>query len=457
MKKKQWAVLLLTIITIITMVPSIASAREPELVISFCCPGVERCLVDRFWDVPEGATFDFTSADPSVVKVDSEGNMMGITAGASTTITMTIKDKDGNVIDTQTASVTVGHPASFVESMKEPTCTEPGEIDRWFCPYCGKIFKDEACTIEISEEEIMTNPPRHGETELKNVKKATETKEGYTGDKVCKDCGAVVEKGEVIAKLEPKPVDPKPSNPKPSNPKPSEPEPSEPEPSEPEPSEPEPSEPEETESEETSSVIVDISKDTTVAGEVFEQARNEGKDLELQGEGYSWTFSKDALAEMSEFPSDFDTKVLLDDALAKEEREKLAQLTGDKVYYGFSFGYHGELPGKAEITLTVGNEFAGKTVTVYSVSDAGEAVAEADATVTADGQLTFETTHCSLWFISEADTPAGEKPTEDKPVVDVPEEADGNSWIWMIVMVVLVVAAVGGFCWWYFIYRKKSE
>ncbi len=41
----------------------------------------------------------------------------------------------------------------------------------------------------------------HGATELKNAKEATCTEEGYTGDKVCKDCGAVLEKGKVIPKI----------------------------------------------------------------------------------------------------------------------------------------------------------------------------------------------------------------------------------------------------------------
>ena len=39
------------------------------------------------------------------------------------------------------------------------------------------------------------------ETELKNIKNATCTAEGYTGDKVCKVCGEVVEQGTAIAKL----------------------------------------------------------------------------------------------------------------------------------------------------------------------------------------------------------------------------------------------------------------
>lgn len=41
----------------------------------------------------------------------------------------------------------------------------------------------------------------HGETELKNVKEATCAEEGYTGDKVCKVCGEVVEQGKPVEKL----------------------------------------------------------------------------------------------------------------------------------------------------------------------------------------------------------------------------------------------------------------
>lgn len=39
------------------------------------------------------------------------------------------------------------------------------------------------------------------DTEIKNAKDATCTQNGYTGDKVCKICGEVVEKGKNIEKL----------------------------------------------------------------------------------------------------------------------------------------------------------------------------------------------------------------------------------------------------------------
>lgn len=60
----------------------------------------------------------------------------------------------------------------------------------------------ELCNEEYGE----INPDNHKNTELQGQVEATTEKEGYTGDVYCKDCEKVVEKGEVIAKLEKEPV-----------------------------------------------------------------------------------------------------------------------------------------------------------------------------------------------------------------------------------------------------------
>ncbi|NJE45089.1 hypothetical protein [Massilimicrobiota sp. SW1139] len=94
----------------------------------------------------------------------------------------------------------LGHKAVKTEA-KAPTCTEDGNIEYWYCDACGKYFSDEALTEEIIKEKIVIKATGHGETELKNAKEATCTEEGYTGDKVCKVCGEVLEKGTVIEKI----------------------------------------------------------------------------------------------------------------------------------------------------------------------------------------------------------------------------------------------------------------
>ena len=70
---------------------------------------------------------------------------------------------------------------------KEPTCTKAG-------------MKERTCTLCNHKETEELSPLGH-HTELKNVKEATCTEEGYTGDQVCSVCGEVVEKGSTVAKI----------------------------------------------------------------------------------------------------------------------------------------------------------------------------------------------------------------------------------------------------------------
>ncbi len=47
-----------------------------------------------------------------------------------------------------------GHSAEKVEA-KDATATEDGNIEYWYCEACGKYFKDEALTEEISKEDTV--------------------------------------------------------------------------------------------------------------------------------------------------------------------------------------------------------------------------------------------------------------------------------------------------------------
>ena len=106
--------------------------------------------------------------------------------GKTATVTFTCKN-DSSHVEIQEATVTS-------EVKKTATCTEAGVTTY-------------TATIEIAGESYtstqdVTDIPAtgHVETETVNAKEATCTAEGYTGDKVCKICGEVVEAGEAIAK-----------------------------------------------------------------------------------------------------------------------------------------------------------------------------------------------------------------------------------------------------------------
>ena len=124
-----------------------------------------------------------------------------------------------------------GHLHTEIRNKKEATCKEDGYTGDVYCKDCGeklsngktiakttehtwdagKVTKVATCTEKglklytctvcdkVRTEEIPATGHQH--TEVRNVKEATCTKAGYTGDTYCKDCGEKISSGEVIAKL----------------------------------------------------------------------------------------------------------------------------------------------------------------------------------------------------------------------------------------------------------------
>ena len=84
---------------------------------------------------------------------------------------------------------------------KAPTCTADGHSAYWYSAAFDKYFKDENGVNEITAESTVIPAKGHGESEVKGAKEATCTEDGYTGDKVCKVCGKILEKGTVIEKF----------------------------------------------------------------------------------------------------------------------------------------------------------------------------------------------------------------------------------------------------------------
>lgn len=135
---------------------------------------------------------------------------------------------------------------------KAATCTEKGNIEYWYCSGCKEYYSDAAGTVKTTLAKVSTSkndhdyywvadevagvhyqkcrvcgtttgtsshsggtasckaqakcakcgasygeldPNTHVNFEVRNEVKATETTQGYTGDKYCKDCGAFIEKG----------------------------------------------------------------------------------------------------------------------------------------------------------------------------------------------------------------------------------------------------------------------
>ena len=98
------------------------------------------------------------------------------------------KDCGEKLFNGKTIAKTTEHTWDAGKVTKAATCTEKG-LKLYTCTVCDKV----------RTEEIPATGHQH--TEVRNVKEATCTKAGYTGDTYCKDCGEKISSGEVIAKL----------------------------------------------------------------------------------------------------------------------------------------------------------------------------------------------------------------------------------------------------------------
>ena len=133
-------------------------------------------------------------------------DLNGVTAGSTVaTLTFTVNDPTAldkinvTVTETQRNDQTVNnaetltadlHTETETVNAKAATCTEDGYTGDVVCKVCGKV---------ITKGEVI--PATGHDTEIVGAKEPTCTEDGYTGDEVCKTCGVTVKKGEVIPAL----------------------------------------------------------------------------------------------------------------------------------------------------------------------------------------------------------------------------------------------------------------
>lgn len=100
---------------------------------------------------------------------------------------------EGTVIDKLDHELTF-HP------MVEATCVQEGNVAYYSCANCGRNFADEDATQVLTDVVIPVDPHHHtGKTLVKDAVEATCTKDGYTGDTYCADCGEKLQSGDVIS------------------------------------------------------------------------------------------------------------------------------------------------------------------------------------------------------------------------------------------------------------------
>lgn len=137
--------------------------------------------------LPENATnqtLKWSSSDENIAAVDENGMISSIKEGD---VKITVSSTDGSNIQ-EVCTVKVSHSKeTILENQKEASCTENGYTGDKMCADCGKLL-EQGETIEALGHTVS----------VKNAKEATCIEIGYTGDKVCTVCGAIVEQGQII-------------------------------------------------------------------------------------------------------------------------------------------------------------------------------------------------------------------------------------------------------------------
>ncbi|MEG2020282.1 MAG: hypothetical protein RR087_00840, partial [Oscillospiraceae bacterium] len=212
-------------------------------------------------------------------------------------------------------------------------------------------------------------------------------------------------------------------------------------------------------------VSVDVQAKPLVSPEAFDMLyQNPGKELVMQGKGYQWTFNgKDITNPDAVNGESFDTRI----SFETPNKDEVDKASGGADVINIYFAHHGELPGKATVSIHLGKKEAGKTKKLYYYNQENKQMEFlGEYKVDENGNVQFEITHCSDYVLTDtaiagavdltAQNPQTEpeKPTETKPeskpeakpesTVENPKAETANSPILVIVLVaaVLLIGAI---------------
>ncbi|MFL0248269.1 multifunctional 2',3'-cyclic-nucleotide 2'-phosphodiesterase/5'-nucleotidase/3'-nucleotidase, partial [Clostridium sp. WILCCON 0185] len=168
-----------------------------------------------------------------------------------------------------------------------------------------------------------------------------------------------------------------------------------------------------------STTVVDITSNSVVSKDVFTAIAGKDKTITFQKDGVTWTFN--GLNIKPELIKDIDLslKTVSADLKAKEAAKAKAIVGKDVAIASFSFTYEGKLPGKADVKVFIGKDWANKTVNVlrYFADKNTYEVAQKDVAVDANGYIVFTTDHCSDYFVIDNTAISSDKlPQTGSPV-----------------------------------------
>jgi LPXTG-motif cell wall-anchored protein len=153
---------------------------------------------------------------------------------------------------------------------------------------------------------------------------------------------------------------------------------------------------------EKSTVVVDATSNPVASKDIFTAIKGKDVNVTFQKDGIAWTFNGKDIDPSLIKDIDLSLKTVSADLKGKEAAKVKAIVGKDVAIVPFSFTYDGKLPGKATVKVFIGKDWANRTVYVnryYADKNTYEMISE--ATVDADGYMTFTTDHCSDYFVMD--------------------------------------------------------
>lgn len=126
-------------------------------------------------DQPSSTSFDVETLSKTELNVGEIAEFTvqpknGLLAGSYEEDIVITGTNNGKSVSTKVnVKFNVKHNAIKVER-KDPTCTEKGNIEYWYCEACRKYFQDEALTKELKQEETILPATGHNLTKVDEKK-----------------------------------------------------------------------------------------------------------------------------------------------------------------------------------------------------------------------------------------------------------------------------------------------
>lgn len=157
---------------------------------SFQCEAKSGKEENIIWSIENNTSQSTTISSTGLLVIGPDEN--------SESIDIVARNENGKE-DRKTVSLIIQHQLEHHDA-KDPTCTEKGNRKYYYCKECNQYFEDGNHKSEIQKEDTILPSLGH-EEEVVHGENPTCTKTGLADGIICKRCGMILKKQEIIPML----------------------------------------------------------------------------------------------------------------------------------------------------------------------------------------------------------------------------------------------------------------